>query len=91
MSARGPDALPNVQEWSRGPHGLSGMSRSDRVDLPDVRKWSGGPPMIPEVLGRTSRMSIRFTWMSGSDRVDLPDVREWSGGPPECPGVVGSQ
>ena len=85
MSGNGRMALPDVREYSGGPHGcpevverLSRMSGSGQEALSDVLEWSG---------------ALR---MSGSDqvalpdvRVTIPDVREWSGVRRGCPGVVG--
>ena len=58
MSGSGRDALPNVQEWLRVPHGCPGfvsrpsrMSRSCRDVLPDDLKWREALPDVRQGLG----------------------------------------
>ena len=73
MSRSGREALPDVWEWSGGPH--------------NVRERSGGPPgclgvvgrpsRCLEVVGRLTRVVGRPSQMSGSGREALLDVREW--------------
>ena len=57
ISGSGPEALPDVQLWSGGPPGCSGVvARSSRMTgrgreaLPDDREWSEGPPGCPCVV-----------------------------------------
>ena len=75
MSGNGRESLPDVREWSGGPHGCPGVARSGREaipddgsgpeSLPDVREWSRDPSGCPGEVIKT-----------------FPDVWEWSGGPP---------
>ena len=68
----GPEALPDVREWSGVPSvgpGVVGRllrtSRSGREALPEFREWLGGPPGGPRLVGMPSRKS-------GSGREALP-------------------
>ena len=64
------------------------MSGSGRFALPDVWEWSEDPPGCPEVVWRSSRMSLsgeRPFWMYGSYR-EAPGCL---GRPLGCPGVIG--
>ena len=60
MSRSGPEALPDVREWSRFPPGNPGvvgrpsrMSGSCQEALTDVRQLSGDTPRCLEVVGGT--------------------------------------
>ena len=64
------EALPDVQEWSRGPiegpgvverpsrmvGSHSRMTGSGREDILNVRQWSRGPHESPGVFARPARM-----------------------------------
>ena len=57
MSGSGPEALPEVHKWSRGPPRFLGMvwrpswmSGSALKTLLDVWEWSEDPPECPGVV-----------------------------------------
>ena len=59
MSGSGREALPDVQEWSKGPTGCPGvvgrpcwMSGSSLETLPKIREWLEAPlPGCPGMVG----------------------------------------
>ena len=71
MSGSGHKAIPNVREWSGGPHGNPGVVGGLPGCLGVVRKpsWKSGGP----------------SWITGSGREALTDVREWSENHPRHP------
>ena len=75
MSGSGREALPDVQEWSGGPNGCSGVvGRPSRLV---------GMPFRMSGSGREALLNVQ-EWSKA-----LSDVQLWSGVPTGIRGVVG--